>query len=162
MTPEESALLSDFGAQLFYAIAALICTCTFYAAKEQEVVLAKFFWLALFYFYSRIHGHLWSNALRIWSTSRPRSFSERSSGGVTPLFIATSMVIEWFLAASALYPVSVIIIVNLEWSPLDYTLRNTYASNEEAGNHRARISSLKFAEDTQLERSQKFDNTTAN
>ncbi|KAJ3856852.1 hypothetical protein EV368DRAFT_78252 [Lentinula lateritia] len=30
MTPEESALLSDFGAQLFYAIAALICTCTFY------------------------------------------------------------------------------------------------------------------------------------
>lgn len=130
MTPEESALLSDFGAQLFYAIAALICTCTFYgeslngdnwsspsfikfespgiyllatsiafylllcvrpgvsrkvffvliillhgslAAKEQEVLLAKFFWLALFYFYSPIPGLLWSNALRIWSTSRPRS-----------------------------------------------------------------------------------------
>ncbi|KAJ3923538.1 hypothetical protein F5877DRAFT_74235 [Lentinula edodes] len=96
-------------------------------------------------------------------------FSARSPGGVTPLFIATSMVIEWFLAASAsipsssaLYPVSVIIIVKLEWSPLDYTLRNTYASNDEAGNHRARVSSLKFAQDTQLERSQKYDNTTAN
>ncbi|KAJ3864234.1 hypothetical protein EV359DRAFT_81633 [Lentinula novae-zelandiae] len=79
-------------------------------------------------------------------------FSERSPGGVTPLFIATSM---------ALYPVSVIIIVNLEWSPLDYTLRNTYASNEESGNHRARISSLKFAQETQLERSQKSDNIMA-
>lgn len=30
MTPEESALLSDFGTQIFYQISALICTCTFY------------------------------------------------------------------------------------------------------------------------------------
>ncbi|KIK70090.1 hypothetical protein GYMLUDRAFT_236522 [Collybiopsis luxurians FD-317 M1] len=42
-----------------------------------------------------------------------------TSTGITPLNIAKSMIIEFFIGASALYPVSVVIIVERSWSTLD-------------------------------------------
>ncbi|KAE9410065.1 hypothetical protein BT96DRAFT_1012321 [Gymnopus androsaceus JB14] len=50
---------------------------------------------------------------------------------ITPIIIARSIVIEFFTAASALYPLSVIIIVNLEWSPLDNSFQLIWPPDEE-------------------------------
>ncbi|KAJ3822935.1 hypothetical protein F5878DRAFT_184405 [Lentinula raphanica] len=74
--------------------------------------------------------------------------SASSSGGTTSLMIATSIIIECFIFASALFPVSIIIMINLEWSPLEYTIRQ---SDEEAGTRRGDISTLQFARDTRVE-----------
>ncbi|KAE9406655.1 hypothetical protein BT96DRAFT_203145 [Gymnopus androsaceus JB14] len=68
-----------------------------------------------------------------------------STTAMTPNVIARELLIEFFTAASALYPVAIVIMVNLDWSPLDQTMLLYESSN--TGPTEKTFSSLQFAHD---------------